>query len=76
MFHHDYRVSLIFQLGQAVEECLNFGWVETSGRLVQENGKAGELASEQARQLDPLDLPGGERSRGAIQVEVAQAYAA
>ena len=72
MFDHNYRITLIHQLVQHVEQHPHVLEMQPRGRLVQDVERPARITFGQLRrEFDPLALPAGERRTGLAQLQIA-----
>jgi hypothetical protein len=69
----EHGVALVAQPEQQLVHPLDVVRVQADGRLVEDIGDVGERGPEVADHLGALRLAAGERARGTVEAEVAQA---
>ena len=75
VFDDDDGVAEVAQRSQGVDHLHVVLRVQTDGRLVEDVEHAHQAGADLGRQADALGLAAGERSRGAVEVQVVEADA-
>ncbi len=70
---HHQRIALGLQFLQRVEQHAVVARVQADGRLVEDVAHAAQVRAELRREADALRLAAGERGRGALEGEIAEA---
>ena len=73
MLDDDERIALVAELLQRVEQDLVVARMQADGRFVEHVAHALQVAAELRREPDALRFAAGQRGRGAIEAQIAEA---
>ena len=72
MFHDNYRIPRVAQCLQTVDQFDIVALMQSDARFVEDIKHVDQFRPDLSRQPDPLALPAGQRTRAAVQRQVAQ----